>query len=76
MPRKSRNKLKSKINSISTKEILSKTDVDSECIVRLKVTVRKGARIESVPLNKLEKLAIKKRLFWKLENEWLILYGI
>ena len=47
----------------------------SEEIVRLKVTVRKGARIESVPLKKLEKLANKARRYWKLEDGWLILVG-
>jgi len=65
------------MRSISTEEVLPKTEVDSENVVRLKVTVRKGARIESVPLKKLEKLASKTRLHWKLKDDgWLILVGL
>ena len=48
--------------------------IPSENIIRLKVTVRKGARIESVPLKKLERLANQKKLGWKYEDGWLILY--
>ena len=59
----------------STSEIMAGLDFTSEDIVRLKVTVRKGARIESVPLKKMEKLANKKRCYWKFENGWLILVG-
>ena len=69
-------KIKSRIRSISTNEVLSKLEVDSEGIVRLKLTTRKGTRIESVPLKKLEKLANKTNLYWKLEEGWLILYGL
>lgn len=76
MTRRSKKKLMSKIKSISTEEELSKAEVDSENIVRLKVTVRKGARIESVPLKKLEKMASKKRLQWQMKEGWLILYGL
>lgn len=60
---------------VSTADLISKTLFSSENIVRLKVTSRKGARIESVPLKKLEKLSEKTRLYWKLEEGWLILYG-
>ena len=73
---RAKKKLKSKMRSISTEEELSKAEVDSENIIRLKLTTRKGTRIESVPLKKLEKLAGNKRLHWKLEDEWLILYGL
>lgn len=62
--------------SISTAEILSEAEVDSENVARLKATVRKGARIESVPKKKLEKLASKTKLYWKFEDGWLILYGL
>jgi hypothetical protein len=75
MARKAKKKLKAKM-SISTEEILSNAKVDSENIVRLKLTTRKGTRIESVPLKKLEKLANKTNLYWKLEDEWLTLYGL
>ena len=74
MARRAKKKLKSKL-SISTEEVLSNAEVDSENIVRLKLTTRKGTRIESVPLKKLEKLASKTRLHWKLEDGWLTLYG-
>ena len=53
MARRAKKKLKSKL-SISTKEVLSNAEVDSENMVRLKLTTRKGTRIESVPLKKLE----------------------
>ena len=76
MTRRSKKKVRSKIKSISTEEVLSKTEIDSDNIVRLKVTVRKGARIESVPLKKIEKLANKPKLYWKLEDGWLNLYGL
>ena len=72
----SKKKQKSDTKSVSTDEVISKVDIDSESIVRLKVTTRKGTRIESVPLKKLEKLANKTNLYWKLEDGWLILYGI
>ena len=76
MGRRAQKKIKSRIRSISTNEALSKVELDSESIVRLKLTTRKGTRIESVPLKKLEKLANKTNLYWKLEDEWLILYGL
>ena len=69
-------KKKQKPKPRSTNEEISENDFHSDNIIRLKVTVRKGARIESVPKKKLEKLATKQRLYWKLENEWLILYGL
>jgi len=75
MSRRAKKKLKSKL-SLSTEEILSKAEVDSDSIVRLKLTTRKGTRIESVPLKKLEKVANKTKLHWKLEDDWLILYGL
>ena len=56
--------------------MISKANISSDNVVRLKVTVRKGARIESVPIKKLDKLANKKNLHWKLEDGWLILYGL
>ena len=68
-------KQKPETKSVSTTEILSKIEVNSESIVRLKLTTRKGTRIESVPLKKLEKLANKTNLYWKLEEGWLILIG-
>ena len=61
---------------ISTDEELSKVELDSENIVRLKLTTRKGTRIESVPLKKLEKLANKTNLYWKYEEGWLTLIGL
>ena len=61
------------MRSISTDKVLSKAEVGSENVVRLKVTVRKWARIESVPIKKLEKLATRKRKHWELKGEWLIL---
>ena len=75
MSRRAKKKLKSKL-SISTEEVLSNAEIDSENIVRLKLTTRKGTRIESVPLKKLEKVANNTKLYWKLEDGWLILYGL
>ena len=69
-------KKKYKIRSISTTEALSKVELDSDSIVRLKLTTRKGTRIESVPLKKLEKLANKTNLYWKFEEGWLTLIGL
>ena len=60
----------------SSNEVISKTDASSDSIVRLKLTTRKGTRIESVPLKKLEKLANKTNLYWKLEEGWLTLIGL
>jgi len=65
----------SEMSQVSTNEILARHDPSSEEIVRLKVTVRKGARVESVPLKKLEKLASKRRRYWKFEDGWLTLTG-
>ena len=76
MTRRSKKKQKSKMQPISTDEELSKAELDSENILRLKLTTRKGTRIESVPLKKLEKLANKTNLYWKLEEAWLTLYGL
>jgi hypothetical protein len=64
------------MSRISTSEIIAGLNVGSEDIMRLKVTMRKGARIESVPLKKFEKLASKTRRYWKFEDGWLILIGI
>jgi len=66
-------KMKSRSSPKIEEEI---NDLTSENIIRLKLTTRKGTRIESVPLKKLEKLADKKRLYWRLEEGWLILYGL
>jgi hypothetical protein len=76
LKKKKRKKLEAKMSQISTSKIIDSLDVGSEDIVRLKVTVRKGARIESVPLKKLEKLASKTRHYWKFEDGWLILIGL
>jgi len=62
--------------SVLTNEVISKAEVESETIVRLKLTTRKGTRIESVPMKKLQKLASNNRLYWKIEENWLILYGV
>lgn len=76
LKKKMKKKLRKEMSRVSTSEIMAGLDVGSEDIVRLKVTVRKGARIESVPLKKLEKLASKTRRYWKFEDGWLILIGI
>lgn len=76
LKKKKRKKLEVEMAQRSTSEIMAGLDFSSEDIVRLKVTVRKGARIESVPLKKMEKLANKKRRYWKFENGWLILTGL
>ena len=68
-------KSKPKSNPVSTGKMISRAVINSDNLVRLKVTVHKGARIESVPLRKLEKLSTQSNLFWKLEDDWLILYG-
>ena len=41
--------------------------------VLLKISTRKGSRIESVPLKKLKLLAADKHKFWSLEGDFLIL---
>jgi hypothetical protein len=41
--------------------------------VILKISTRKGSRIESVPLKKLQKIAQEKHRYWSLEGEFLIL---
>jgi len=61
--KKMNKKLEFKMSQRSTSEIMTGLDFCSEDIVRLKVTLRNGARIESVPLKKLEKLASRKRLY-------------
>jgi len=76
LKKKIRKKFKSKVSQVSTNEIISGLNVASEDVVRLKVTMRKGARIESVPLKKLEKLASRTRLYWKFEDGWLTLIGL
>ena len=78
MTRKYKKKMKrllSEMMSVSTDKFWSEEEVTSDDIVRLKVSVRKGARIESVPLRKLERLASRPRLYWKLEDGWLVLVG-
>jgi hypothetical protein len=75
LKKKKKKKLESTKSQVSTNEIIDTLDVSSDEIVRLKVTVRKGARIESVPLKKLEKLASKTIRYWKFENGWLTLVG-
>jgi len=74
--KKKEKKLREERSQVSTNGIMAGLDVSSDEIVRLKVTVRKGARIESVPLKKLQKLASKKRRYWKFENGWLTLIGL
>ena len=81
MGRKTKKKIKPKQKNqkaklVSTNEELSEIEFHGDDMIKLKVTVRKGARIESVPKKKLETLSTKQRLIWKLENEWLILYGL
>lgn len=76
LKKKMTKKLESEMFQVSTDEVLGGLDISGEHIVRLKVTMRKGARIESVPLKKLEKTANKKRRYWKFENGWLILTGL
>jgi len=76
LKKKMKKKLRKEMSGVPTSEILAGLDVGSEDIVRLKVTVRKGARIESVPIKKLEKLASKTRRYWKFEDGWLILIGL
>lgn len=41
--------------------------------VLLKISTRKGSRIESIPLIKLERLAKNPHRFWRLEGDFLIL---
>jgi hypothetical protein len=43
--------------------------------VLLKITARKGSRIESVPLKKLQSLAADKHRFWSLEGDFLVLHS-
>jgi hypothetical protein len=75
LKKKKRKKLGSEKLQKSTDEIMDNFDISGEKIVRLKVTVRKGARIESVPLKKLEKLTTEKNRYWKFEDGWLMLVG-
>ena len=74
--KKMKKKLESERSQVSTNEVLAGLDFGGDDIVRLKVTVRKGARIESVPLKKLENVASKQKRYWKFENGWLMLYGM
>ena len=76
LKKKKRKKLEFKRCQVFTDEVLSGFDASSEDIVRLKVTMRKGARIESVPLKKLERLAGRSRRLWEFKDGWLMLYGI
>jgi hypothetical protein len=76
LKKKIKKKLREEISQVPTSEVMAGLDVSSDEIVRLKVTVRKGARIESVPLKKLEKLTNMKRRFWKFEDGWLTLIGV
>ncbi len=73
---KSKNKHKLKTKPTLTNQQINHAELSSENIIRLKLTTRKGTRIESVPLKKLEKLSQNNRLCWELNKEWLILYGI
>lgn len=73
---KAKNKNKQKTNPISTKEPTTQNELTSENIIRLKLTTRKGTRIESVPLKKLLSLANSKQLYWKMDGNWLLLYGL
>jgi hypothetical protein len=81
MDRRSKKKFKpkqriQKTKLVPTNEKISETEFHGDNKISLKITVRKGARIESVPKKKLEKLATKQTRYWKLENDWLILYGL
>ena len=69
-------KTKHKTKLISTDEEISEIEFHRDNKISFKITVRKGARIESVPKKKLEKLPTKQRRFWKFENDWLIQYGL
>jgi hypothetical protein len=75
LKKKIRKKLENRMSRVSTDAIIAGLDVASEDVIRLKVTVRKGARIESVPLKKLKRLAGRSRLYWKFEDGWLTLVG-
>ena len=46
-----------------------------EKTVLLKISTRKGSRIESVPLKKLQLLAVDKHRFWSLEGDFLVLHS-
>jgi hypothetical protein len=43
--------------------------------VLLKISTRKGSRIESVPLKKLQSLAADVHKFWSLEGDFLVLHS-
>ena len=73
MRRKAKRKQKIKPKQISKNPTKTETQVNPDEIIRLKIKVRKGARIESLPLKKLEKIASAKRKEWELKGEWLIL---
>lgn len=75
---KKKNKHKTKQQQqkpLSTTEIISKAELSSDNIIRLKLTTRKGTRIESVPANKLQRLAKNQKLYWTLEDNWILLIG-
>ena len=71
--RKAKRKQKIKPKQNSKNPIKTENQVNPDEIIRLKITIRKGARIESLPLKKLEKIASAKRKEWELKGEWLIL---
>ncbi len=54
--KKMKKKLEFKMSQLSTSEIMAGLDFCSEDIVRLKVTLRKGARIESVSSEKVREI--------------------
>jgi len=74
--RKTKPKSKHKQTTNPTSIPTTQPELTSENIIRLKLTTRKGTRIESVPSKKLEKLSKNKKLYWKLEGDWLILNGL
>jgi hypothetical protein len=41
--------------------------------IKLKVTIRKGGRIESVPIKKLVKASSYRKKRWSYEDGWIIL---
>jgi len=45
--------------------------------IRLFIRTRKqGSRIESVPIKKLEKLAVREKRRWEFKDGWLILEAL
>jgi hypothetical protein len=41
--------------------------------VILKITTRKGSRIESIPLKKIKRMASGRQRFWSVEGDFLVL---